>query len=113
MPYTNFTDVDVTASLIAILAGIWGAILSFLKRDTSTATFMRKTFLFLMDMFVNIGITMLIYIGCMGYGLNDLLSVAIAGFLGHQGTRSFYLIELIIAEKLGAKATFEEIKKEH
>ena len=112
MPFNHFSDIDKTASLIAFIAGIWGAILSFARRDNKTHSFCKKCLFFFFDMIVNTGLTMLIYIGCIGYGFNDLMSVAIAGFLGHQGTRSLYLMELIIAEKLGAKATFEEIKKE-
>ena len=106
----NFTDIDLTASIIAFLAGIWGAVLNFVKRDTKLHSYSKKVMLFLFDMTINIGITMLIYIGCIGYGFNELISVAIAGFLGHQGTRSFYIMELIITEKLGAKATFNELK---
>jgi len=112
MTPNGFNDMDSTASIIAFVAGIWGAILNFIKRDTHTHTVTRKMFTFIMDMLINVGITMLIYIGCIGYGLNELISVAIAGFLGHQGTRSIYIVELIIAEKLGAKNTFEELKKE-
>lgn len=110
MPHQNFSDMNFTASLIAGLAGLWGAILNFIKRDNKTHSISRKTITFLIDMIVNIGITMLIYIGCVGYGFNDLLSVAVAGFLGHQGTRSFYIMELILAEKLGAKQTFNALK---
>ena len=112
MPHNNFNDMNYTASLLALVAGVWGAVLNFIKRDNRTHSVLRKISTFIMDMVVNIGITMLIYIGCVGYGFNDLLSVAVAGFLGHQGTRSFYIMELIISEKLGAKATFEQLKKE-
>jgi len=112
MPHNNFNEMNTLATLIAVTAGVWGALLNFMKRDTSEKKFFHKASLFFMDMFVNIGITMLVYLGCIGYGLNDLMAVAISGFLGHQGTRSFYLIEMIIAEKTGAKQTFEEIKKE-
>ena len=111
MPHNNFNDMNFTASTIAFITGIWGAILNFIKRDTKTHSIARKILTFIIDMIINVGITMLIYIGCIGYGFNELISVAIAGFLGHQGTRSFYIVELIIAEKVGAKNTFEEIKK--
>lgn len=110
MPHNSFSDMNLTASIIAFLAGLWGAILNFINRDTKLHSISRKIVTFLIDMTVNIGITMLIYIGCVGYGFNDLLSVAVAGFLGHQGTRSFYIMELIIAEKLGAKQTFNSLK---
>jgi hypothetical protein len=106
----NFTDMDTTASVIAFIAGLWGAFLNFVKRDNTSHSLTKKVLTFIIDMTVNVGITMLIYIGCVGYGFNDLLSVAVAGFLGHQGTRSFYIMELILAEKLGAKQTFNQLK---
>lgn len=105
----NFTELDKLATMMALMAGLWGAILSFFRRYTKRFSMKRKILMFIMDMFINVGITMLVYLGLVGYGINDLLAVAISGFFGHQGVRSFYLMELIIAEKLGAKATFSEI----
>ena len=111
MPHNNFSDVNIVSTIIAFIAGVWGAVVSFFRRDVSNFSILKKVSLFFMDMFVNVGLTLLVYLGLIGYGLNELLAVAVSGFIGHQGTRSFYLIELIITEKLGAKATFEEIKK--
>ena len=111
MPHNSFNDMDIVATLIATLAGLWGAVISFSRRDVKDFKIIKKVSLFFMDMFVNIGLTLLVYLGLIGYGINELLAVAVSGFVGHQGTRSFYLIELIITEKLGAKATFNEVKK--
>jgi len=111
MPYNNFNDINSMSTIVAFVAGAWGAVLSFFRRDIKSFSIWKNMSFFFMDMFVNIGLTMLVYLGLIGYGINDLLAVAISGFIGHQGTRSFYLIELIITEKIGAKATFEEIKK--
>ncbi len=108
----NFNDISATSTIIAFLAGAWGALLNFIKRDTKTMSITKKISFFLMDMAVSMGFTLLSYLGLVGYGLNDLVAVALSGFIGHLGTRSTYLIELLIAEKLGAKATFEEIKKQ-
>lgn len=112
MPTSSFQDMNAGATLIAIIAGIWGSVLNFIKRDTKHHNTLRKISIFIMDMFVNIGITMLVYIGAIGYGLNELIAVAIAGFMGHQGTRSFHLIELMVAEKVGAKETFKTLENE-
>lgn len=111
MPYNNFNDIDKIATIIALLAGMWGAVLNFIRRDVKSLNLKKKISMFLTDVFISMGLTMLAYIGLIGYGLNDMLAVAISGFVGHQGVRSYYLIELIILEKLGAKATFEEVKK--
>ena len=111
MPTNNFNDLNATSTIIAFLAGIWGAMLNFLKRDTKKLSIVKKISFFFMDMSISMGFTLLAYLGLVGYGLNDLTAVAISGFIGHLGTRSTYLVELMIAEKLGAKDTFEEIKK--
>ena len=113
MPHSSFNDMDVAATIIATLAGVWGAIISFSRRDIRDFKMIKKISIFFMDMFVNIGLTLLVYLGLIGYGINELLAVAISGFIGHQGTRSFYLAELIITEKLGAKKTYDSIKEEN
>ena len=113
MPHNNFNDIDLFSTLIAALAGIWGAVISFYRRDVRKFKIGRKIAMFFMDMIVNVGLTLLVFLGLVGYGINDLLAVAVGGFVGHQGTRSFYLIELIITEKLGAKSTHNDIKEEH
>lgn len=109
MPLNSFNEVGIIPAVIAGLSGIWGAILNFVKRDISCHSMPKKIAFFLFDMLVNMGITLLIFIGAMGYGLNELTAVAIAGFLGHQGVRSFYVMELIILEKLGAKETLKKL----
>jgi len=37
MPFNHFSEIDKTASLIAFIAGIWGAILSFAKSAYSSS----------------------------------------------------------------------------
>ena len=90
MPHSSFNDMNVGASIIALIFGIWGAILNFTKRNIRGVSFVKKLSLFFIDMLINVGITILIYIGLIGYGFNDLLSVSIAGFLGHQGNGANY-----------------------
>ena len=108
----HLSDVNTLATIIALMAGTWGAILNYSQRDTKEHSILKKISMFFMDMIINVGITMLVYLGLIGYGIGDLVAVAISGFVGHQGTRSFYLIELIIAEKLGAKKTYEILQAE-
>ena len=112
MPNSSFSDINIVALSIAFLAGIWGAVLNFIKRDNFLMTFSKKIAMFVMDLFVNVGLTILTYLGAIGYGMNELLAVAIGGFIGHLGTRSIYLVELIIAEKIGANQTFKVILDE-
>ena len=112
MPHNNFHDLDNLSAYIAFFAGFWGAALNFMKRDTQEMSFIKKFYYFLMDMFVSMGLSMLAFIGLIGYGVNDLTAVAVSGFIAHLGTRSFHLVEMIIAEKLGAKSVLEEIKGE-
>lgn len=109
MPLNSFNEIGIIPAIFAVISGVWGAVLNFVKRDTSCSSMKKKIAFFLFDMFVNMGITLLIFIGAIGYGLNELTAVAIAGFLGHQGVRSFYVMELIILEKLGAKETLKKL----
>ncbi|PHQ90099.1 MAG: hypothetical protein COB42_05650 [Sulfurimonas sp.] len=108
---SNFTELDKLTTFVALCVAVGVAIASFFRRDTKNLTLGKKILIFMKDMCINIGVTMLFYIGLIGYGTADLLAVAISGFAGHQGVRSVYLVELLIAEKLGAKWTFAEITK--
>jgi len=112
MPHNSFNDISPIATIIAVISALWGAILNFAKRDTSEKTAFRKILIFISDLMISNGFTMLTYLGFVGYGVNDLLSVSIAGFMGYLGIRSSHLIELVIAEKVGAKKTFDYIKEE-
>jgi len=112
MPEKHFNDLDTISLFIAFAAGLWGSILSFIKRNKDSYTKTRMIIAFLFDMFTNIGFTLLTYIGLIGYGTNDLLAVAVASFVGHQGTRAIYLAELAIADKIGSKAMMDEVKKD-
>lgn len=111
MPINNFSDLNIFATLIALAAGIWGSIISFIRRNKDGIKVRKGILLFFIDMTTNIGLTMLVYLGLIGYGLNELVAVAISGFVGHQGTRGVYLIELTIAEKVGSRTAIEEIKE--
>jgi len=112
MPHNNFNDISVTATMVAVISALWGAILNFAKRDVSKKSAFRKVLIFISDFMISSGFTMLTYLGLVGYGINDLMAVSLAGFVGHLGIRSSHLIELVIAEKVGAKKTFDYIKEE-
>ena len=113
MPEKHLSDVDNISLIFTTIIGTWGSILSFLKRERSGYSFLKAVSMFLTDMFTNIGFTILTYLGLIGYGVNELLAVSIAGFIGHQGTRAIYLAELAIADKIGSKSALEAIKKEN
>jgi len=112
MPEKNFNDLNSVATIVAICAGIWGSILSFINRDKEGFSTIRIITSFLVDMMTDMGFTMLTYFGLIGYGVDELLAVAVSGFVGHQGTRAVYLIELAIADKIGSKEMLNEIKRE-
>ena len=57
-------------------------------------------------------ISIITYIGLIGYGMNEYIAVAIAGFLAKEGTTAIYQLKLVIAEKLHSEALMEELKQE-
>ncbi|WP_456390571.1 hypothetical protein [Hydrogenimonas sp.] len=108
----KITDISGASTAIAAAFGMWGAFVNFLTRKRSGVRAGRLFGMFVADSIINAGLSITIFLGCMGYGLNELLSVSIASLLGHQGTRAFYLAELIIIEKSGATKTFDIVTKE-
>jgi uncharacterized membrane protein YbjE (DUF340 family) len=110
-----FTDaiehsVSFITYVIVFLIGLASAVLNFSRRELSKFSFMRKFLFFVLDVLSSGLLAVLSFYAVIGLGLNEMLAIAISGMFAHQGTRAIYLVELIIAEKLGANKTFDEIK---
>jgi len=114
MPYKNLNDIPLFTQIIVFLSGLWGAIMNFLHRlevMNENISLRRKIFFFVLDLLSSSGISVIVFLGAVGYGLNETIAVALSGIMAHQGTRAFFLIELFIAEKLKSKELEKEIKK--
>ncbi len=57
-------------------------------------------------------ISLIVYIGLVGYGLNELLAVAISGFLAKEGNVALYQFKIFVADKFGSDELLNELKKE-
>jgi len=114
MPYKNFNDIPLLTQIIVFLTGLWGAVMNFAKRTEidKNMPLSKKITYFFIDLVSSGGIAIIIFLGAVGYGFNELLAVFFSGIFAHQGTRAIYLIELFIAEKLHSKKLEEEIKKD-
>ena len=113
MPYRNFNDIPLITHIIVFLTGLWGAILNFMKREElhRDMPVYKKVGFFIIDLISSGGIATITFLGCVGYGLNELIAVALSGIMAHQGTRAIYIFELVLAEKLNSKALKEELEK--
>ena len=119
--HKDWNHLDHFSVLIIVILSFLGAMFNtkrFCKTNTKCKEY-KKTKLFLTALshivfdFVSIGtISLIVYIGLVGYGFNELLSVAIAGFLAKEGNTALYQIKLVIADKLGSSALIDELKKE-
>jgi len=107
----RFSDIPTVTYTVVFVVGMIGAVINFFRRELVGCSFMRKIFLFLFDALVSGLFAIIGFYATIGMGFNELLAIAASGIFAHQGTRAIYIIELVIAEKLGAKMTFEEIKK--
>jgi len=108
---SKFSDVPTVTYIVVFVLGMIGAVINFFRRELAGCSFVKKVFLFLFDALVSGLFAIIGFYATMGMGLNELLAIAASGIFAHQGTRAVYIIELVITEKLGAKMTFEEIKK--
>ena len=110
--YNTIQDVPKLTYLVVLVLSLWGSILSFIQRsrDGLKRTLTQKLIMFLTDLISTMGLSIVTFCGAVGFGLNELLAVGISGFVAHQGTRAIYLIELLIADKLGSKLLQEELK---
>jgi len=115
MPHKDWNHLNLISLVIVTFFGFWGGFLNFLRRTKTHPEFnwKQKIFHFFVDAVSVSSITIIAYLGLVGYGLNELLSVAISGFIGHQGTRAIYVMEIFLAEKFGGDETVNVIKEEH
>jgi len=116
MPHkNNLHDLSSLSIVIVLFFGFWGAYLNYIRRilTNKNLTKTQKIIYFSIDFTSSTGFAVLTYIALQGWGVNELLSVAAAGFVSHQGTRAVYLGQIIFAEKLGLDKTVDIIKEEH
>ena len=114
MPYKNFNDIPPLTLLIVFLTGFWGALVNFIRREeiNHNMSTKKKIFYFFVDLISSGGIACIVFLTLVGYGFNELFAVGVSGVFAHQGTKSIYLMELFIAEKLKSKKLEEEAKKD-
>ena len=112
--YEQIKDIPQILYIIVFGLGIWGAILNFFKReeDNIDRNTTQKVGIFLLDLVSSMGLSVITFISLLGLGFNELIAVAVSGWVAHQGTRAIYLVELIIADKLGSESMKEKIKKD-
>ncbi len=122
MPHKDWNHIDHISVLIVALLSFIGAILNtkrHCKTNKDKCNSYKKTKLFfvvashiIFDA-VSVGaISLIVYLGLVGYGLNEFLSVAIAGFLAKEGNTAIYQFKLLVADKFNSSALMEELKKE-
>ena len=97
--YSNFNEIPVLTQIVVFMAGVWGAVINWVDRKKRGKTVMHKVGFFAFDVFATVGISIMVFLTLSGYGFNELFSVGCASFMAHYGTRSFYLIEVILADK--------------
>jgi len=103
MPHRNLNDLDDFTNIVVLFAGIWGAFINYFSRKVDKYTLLKRVLLFSFDMISSSGIAIMIYLLVMGYYDNELIAVGLSGFFAHLGTRSFYIIEQIVTQKMGVK----------
>jgi len=103
MPHRDLNNIPHLDVIALFFIGLWGAIMNFTKRVLKEYSLIKKISLFLLDVFTSGGIAIFSYLIIVGYLNNIYLAIGISGVLAHQGTRSFYILEQIVSQKLGVK----------
>jgi uncharacterized membrane protein len=113
MDYKDFENLTTIGIFSAIAVSTWSGIVAYLKRDLREETVSHRIFIFFKDIFISSGFSILTYMLLVGFGVSELVAVAIGGFVGHLGIRSSYLVEILIAEKLGSSKIKESAEKSY
>ena len=122
MPHKDLHDLNYLSVTFITILSFLGAILNTKRKlkinkekfknydKLKLLTFIISNVLF--DALSVGSISIITYIGLIGYGMNEYIAVAIAGFLAKEGTTAIYQLKLVIAEKLHSEALMEELKQE-
>ncbi|MRJ06262.1 MAG: hypothetical protein C6I01_01920 [Epsilonproteobacteria bacterium] len=114
MKITNLKDLGVIALIIVGLFGVWGGVLNYARRMEKYNRLKKrqKVFLFGIDLISSTGLALLTHILLQGVGVPETISVAIAGYIAYRGTQAVYILQLLIAEKVGSKELIKLAKDE-
>jgi hypothetical protein len=114
MKITNLKDLGVIALIIVGLFGVWGGVLNYARRMERYNRLKKrqKIFLFGIDLISSTGLALLTHILLQGVGVPETISVAIAGYVAYRGTQAVYILQLLIAEKVGSKELIKLAKDE-
>jgi hypothetical protein len=112
--YEHLKDIPTISTIVVLVLGIWGAILNYNMRNKlkPNSPLYKKLIVFFIDLLASSGFALLTFYGLLGYGVNETLSIAIAGVASYQGTNLVYFVDLYIATRLGDKEIIEAIKEE-
>jgi hypothetical protein len=112
--YEHLKDIPIVSTIVVIVLGVWGAILNYNIRSKlkPNCPLYRKLIVFFTDLLASSGFALLTFYGLLGYGVNENISIAIAGVASYQGTSLVYYVDLYIATKLGEKEIIEAVKEE-
>ena len=97
------TDTNI---YIILAIGLWGGLVNYHninKKDTVTL---------FSSIIISTGLSLITLLALNGYKIDHELSIAISGIVAYKGASSFYLLELILTEKFGARDTYEMLKRE-
>ena len=111
MPHRDFRNLDKLPIIFVIAASILSGVLQFLQKKQKF-TFKQAIVRFFIDTTTNLIIGVSAYLAMIGYDLNNVLAAGISSLIAHNGTRAIFLMELIIADKLGSKSAKEAIMEE-
>ena len=122
MPHKNLNDLNfISIAFISFLSFLGSVLNTRRKYKINSEKYKKysktKLFFFFVSNIIfdalSVGsISIVVYIGLIGYGFNEYVSVAISGFLASEGSAAIYQLKLVIAEKIHSDALLEELKKE-
>ena len=122
MPHKDWNSINYFSVMLVAVLSFIGAVFNtkrycVINKDKCEKHSKKKLFFVVVSHIIfdaiSVGsISLIVYIGLVGYGLNELLSVAIAGFLAKEGNVALYQFKIFVADKFGSDELLNELKKE-
>ena len=111
VPYRHLNDLEPKEMFAAIVVFVISGLINFLRRDLRGKPLYKRLYFFVQDTVASGSLAVFAGSIVLAHTDNFIFALGAGGIVGHIGTRSIYILELIIAEKTKSNALKEHARE--
>jgi len=107
----HFSELSIFDYIVTFFILLGAGVGSFLRRNMTKYSIRKKITILLVDVAGSMSIGTTVFFIIYGWTGDLAMSAGASSLLAHIGSRSFYLMELVIADKLNSQALREAVNE--